>query len=90
MIPTIVQRPKVFAVLEIQSGTLPAICCWLEVMEFRVLYLMPKSHSVKRHGEEVLRPRGGFHSVSDPVCIPTKGPSAAGFESIGNAFPAFC
>ena len=49
MIPTIVQRPKVFDVLEIQSGTLPAICCWLEMMEFKVLYLMPKLHSAKRH-----------------------------------------
>ena len=47
MIPTIVQRPKVFDVLEIQSGTSPAICCWLEMMEFKVLYLMPKLHSAK-------------------------------------------
>ena len=54
--PTIVQRPKKFDALETQSGTLPAICCWLEMMEFKVLYLMPKLHSAKRHGEEVLWP----------------------------------
>ena len=90
MIPTIVQRPKIFDVLEIQSGSSPAICCWLEMVGFKVLYLMPnytrRRDTAKRycsHEAGVMR-----CPTPDPVCIPTKGTSAAGFESIGNAFPA--
>ena len=62
MITMIVQRPKIFAVLEIPSSTSLAMFCWLE-MEFKMLYLMPKLHSAI-HGDEVLWPRGGFRSVS--------------------------
>ena len=84
MMPTIVQRPKIFDVLEIPSSTSLDMCCWLE-MEFKILYLMPKLHSAI-HGDEH---EAGFTRcpTPGPVCIPTKRSSAAGFESIGDTFP---
>ena len=38
MITKIVQRPKILDASEIQSS---AIRCWLEMVGFKVLYLMP-------------------------------------------------
>ena len=62
MIATIVQRPKILAVLETPSSTSLVMCYWSE-MEFKMLYLMPKLRSAI-HGDEVLWPGGGFRSVS--------------------------
>jgi len=38
MMPTIVQKPKILDISEIQSGR--AICCWLEMVEFKMFYIV--------------------------------------------------
>ena len=43
---TIVQKPKIFDSLEIQSDVSRSICCWLEIVEFKMLYFIPQLQSV--------------------------------------------
>jgi len=75
MMPTIVQRPKLLDISEIQSSILRAIRRLLERVEFKMLYLIPQLYTAMRSGG--LLEAGLFDEFLYPIPLASR--SAAGW-----------
>jgi len=69
MMPTIVQKPKILDISEVQSGTPRAICCWLEMVGVQDALHCTRRYTAMKYGGEA-----GFIRCQTPNSVGQRTP----------------